>query len=121
MIGRNKFWKRKKKNIKIYENVKIDCGIRHDDVPFDEQEEREADKKRANETRLELAKREGMDTGKVQTDDAKWSVVKKKRIKIQNEKVWKKSIKKRAVLVLNIDMYLVDTCRYVSGIPFVFF
>jgi hypothetical protein len=31
----------------------------------------EADKMRANETRLELAKREGMETGKVQTDDAK--------------------------------------------------
>jgi hypothetical protein len=78
MIGRNQFWKRKKKNIKFYENVKIDCGIRHDDVPFYEQEEREADKMRANETRLELAKREGMETAKVQTDDAKWSVVKKK-------------------------------------------
>jgi hypothetical protein len=63
--------KEKKKNIKFYENVKIDCGIRHDDVPFDEQEEREADKIRANETRLELAKREGMETAKVQTDDAK--------------------------------------------------
>ena len=59
----------------MYENVKIDCGIRHDDVPF-LRTGKEADKMRANETTSGI-ERWGR-SGKVQTDDKKRSVVKKK-------------------------------------------